>query len=53
MPNLITVTSNADSGTGSLREAIANAQLENTIDFASSLANQLLPNTDEIPWVTA
>jgi hypothetical protein len=51
MPNLITVTSNADSGTGSRKEAIANAQLENTINFASSLSKPTITSTlMKFPW---
>ncbi|RMG15302.1 MAG: choice-of-anchor D domain-containing protein [Cyanobacteria bacterium J055] len=38
----LTVTSAADNGSGSLREAIANAQSGDTIKFASSLANQTI-----------
>lgn len=45
MPNLITVTSAADSGTGSLRAAIAAAQDGDTIQFAQSLANQTITLT--------
>ncbi|MBD2694917.1 DUF4347 domain-containing protein, partial [Anabaena catenula] len=41
----ITVTSNADSGAGSLRQAIANAAAGDTITFASSLANQTITLT--------
>jgi hypothetical protein len=41
MANL-TVTSKADSGTGSLREAISKAKAGDTIQFASSLANQTI-----------
>lgn len=36
---IISVTSAADSGAGSLREAVANAQPGDTIKFASNLAN--------------
>jgi len=36
MPNLITVTSQAGSGTGSRKEAIAPTQLKHTIGFAFS-----------------
>jgi len=39
---IITVTSNADSGQGSLREAIALAQSGDSIQFASNLANQTI-----------
>ena len=42
MSNLITVTSNADSGIGSLREAISSAQPGDTIQFAPGLANQTI-----------
>jgi parallel beta-helix repeat protein len=45
MPNLITVTSAADSGTGSLRAAIAAAQAGDTIQFAPSLANRTITLT--------
>jgi predicted outer membrane repeat protein len=48
MPNLITVTSNANSGQGSLREAIASAQAGDTIQFASSLANQTITLTSQL-----
>ncbi|NMG06777.1 hemolysin [Brasilonema sp. UFV-L1] len=41
----ITVTSNADNGAGSLREAIAQAQSGDTIQFDSSLANQTITLT--------
>jgi hypothetical protein len=41
----ITVTTNADSGAGSLREAIAQAQPGDTIQFDSSLANQTITLT--------
>ncbi|MCU0564983.1 MAG: hypothetical protein MUF49_00095 [Oculatellaceae cyanobacterium Prado106] len=42
MPNLITVTTTADSGLGSLRAAIATAQDGDTIRFSSTLANQTI-----------
>ena len=45
MSNIITVTSNADSGSGSLRNAIATAQAGDTIQFDSSLANQTITLT--------
>ncbi len=45
MSNLITVTSNADSGIGSLREAISSAQPGDTIQFAPGLANQTITLT--------
>jgi Right handed beta helix region/RTX calcium-binding nonapeptide repeat (4 copies) len=45
MPNLITVTSAADSGAGSLRAAIAAAQDGDTIQFAGNLANQTITLT--------
>lgn len=45
MSNIITVTSIADSGSGSLREAIATAQAGDTIQFDSSLANQTITLT--------
>ena len=41
----IIVTSNADSGAGSLREAITNAQSGDTIKFDASLANQTIALT--------
>jgi predicted outer membrane repeat protein len=40
--SVITVTSTADSGQGSLREAIAQAKAGDTIRFAPSLANQTI-----------
>jgi len=40
--NTITVTNNADSGAGSLRQVIASAQSGDTIRFDSSLANQTI-----------
>lgn len=40
--SILTVTSIANSGAGSLREAIANAQSGDTIAFSSSLAGQTL-----------
>ena len=43
--SVITVTSIADNGTGSLRAAIAQAQSGDTIQFASSLANQTITLT--------
>lgn len=43
--SIITVTSTADSGQGSLREAIALAQAGDTIQFASTLANQSITLT--------
>ncbi|MGF1539619.1 MAG: right-handed parallel beta-helix repeat-containing protein [Pleurocapsa sp.] len=39
---VITVTNNADRGTGSLREAIYQANLGDTIKFDSSLSNQTI-----------
>lgn len=42
---IITVTTTADSGTGSLREAIANAQSGDTVKFSSNLANQKITLT--------
>ncbi|MEQ8468160.1 DUF4114 domain-containing protein [Coleofasciculus sp. E1-EBD-02] len=42
---IITVTSAADSGAGSLRAAITQAQPGDTIEFASSLANQTITLT--------
>ncbi|TAE55144.1 MAG: DUF4347 domain-containing protein, partial [Nostocales cyanobacterium] len=41
----ITVTNTNDSGAGSLRQAIANAQPGDTITFASNLANQTITLT--------
>lgn len=43
--NIITVTSAADSGAGSLREAIATAPAGSTIRFASSLAGRTITLT--------
>ncbi|MGQ4648643.1 hypothetical protein [Lyngbya aestuarii] len=43
--NIITVTSTANSGTGSLREAVASAQDGDTIKFDSSLANKTITLT--------
>src|SRR5262249_53673642 len=45
LPSMITVLNDHDSGAGSLREAIANAQSGDTIDFASSLAGQTITLT--------
>lgn len=45
MSNIITVTSTADSGAGSLRAAIAAATPGNTIQFASNLAGQTITLT--------
>ncbi len=42
---ILTVTNNADSGAGSLRQAIADAAAGDTIQFASSLANQTITLT--------
>ena len=42
---IFTVTNNNDSGAGSLREAIANANAGDTIDFDGSLANQTIALT--------
>jgi hypothetical protein len=42
---IITVTTTADSGSGSLREAISNAQSGDTIKFSSNLANQKITLT--------
>lgn len=42
---MLTVTSNADSGAGSIREAIAIAQPGDTIQFDASLANQTITLT--------
>ena len=39
---IITVTSTADNGAGSLRAAVAAAQTGDSIQFASSLANQTI-----------
>ena len=41
----LTVTNNNDSGTGSLREAIATAESGDTIEFDPSLANQTITLT--------
>ncbi|MBH8573993.1 hypothetical protein I8752_13365 [Nostocaceae cyanobacterium CENA369] len=41
----ISVTTTADSGTGSLREAIASAKSGDTIEFASTLANKTIKLT--------
>ncbi|WP_017715812.1 DUF4347 domain-containing protein [Kamptonema formosum] len=41
----LTVTTTADSGAGSLREAIAKAQAGDTITFSSSLANKTITLT--------
>ncbi|MGK7920094.1 MAG: DUF4347 domain-containing protein, partial [Trichodesmium sp.] len=41
----LTVTNNNDSGTGSLREAIATAQSGDTIEFDPSVANQTITLT--------
>ncbi|MBD1938885.1 choice-of-anchor Q domain-containing protein [Microcoleus sp. FACHB-68] len=46
--SILTVTTNADSGVGSLREAIASAQAGDTIQFSSSLANQTISLTSQI-----
>lgn len=43
--SVITVTSIADNGTGSLRAAIAQSQSGDTIQFASNLANQTITLT--------
>lgn len=43
--SIITVTSIADNGTGSLRAAIAQSQSGDTIQFASTLANQTITLT--------
>lgn len=43
--SIITVTTSNDSGTGSLRDAIAVAQSGDTIQFATSLANQTITLT--------
>lgn len=45
MSNIITVTSTADSGAGSLRAAIAAATPGSTIQFASNLAGQTITLT--------
>ena len=45
MPNLITVTSAADSGAGSLRAAIAAAQEGDILQFDQGLANQTITLT--------
>ncbi|MBD2383863.1 beta strand repeat-containing protein [Cylindrospermum sp. FACHB-282] len=43
--SIITVTNSQDSGPGSLRDALANAQAGDTIEFASSLANETITLT--------
>lgn len=43
--SIITVTTNADSGAGSLRQAIANAKAGDTIEFSSTLANKTITLT--------
>jgi hypothetical protein len=45
VPSTLTVTSTADSGTGSLRAEIAAANSGDTIDFAPSLAGQTITLT--------
>jgi hypothetical protein len=45
VPSTLTVTSAADSGTGSLRAEIAAAQSGDTINFAPSLAGQTITLT--------
>lgn len=45
MTNTIVVTTAADSGAGSLREAIATATTATTIQFAPNLANQTIQLT--------
>ena len=45
MATIVTVTSTADSGAGSLRAAIASAQPGSIIKFAPSLANQTIKLT--------
>ncbi|HLP87950.1 MAG TPA: DUF4114 domain-containing protein [Nostocaceae cyanobacterium] len=45
---IITVTNTNDSGAGSLREAIAQAQSGDTIAFASNLANQTITLTSGV-----
>jgi hypothetical protein len=42
---ILTVTTTADNGSGSLRQAIANAQSGDVIRFSSSLANQTITLT--------
>jgi len=44
----VTVSTNADSGLGSLREAISTAQPGDTITFAASLANQTINLTSQL-----
>ncbi|MBW4680265.1 MAG: calcium-binding protein [Microcoleus vaginatus WJT46-NPBG5] len=46
--SILTVTTNADSGAGSLREAIASAQAGDTVQFSSSLANQTISLSSQI-----
>ncbi|WP_013322973.1 calcium-binding protein [Gloeothece verrucosa] len=43
--SIITVTNNADSGVGSLRQAIADAKAGDTIAFSSTLANKTISLT--------
>jgi predicted outer membrane repeat protein len=45
MANILTVTSAADAGAGSLRDAIAQANFGDIIQFAPSLANQTITLT--------
>jgi hypothetical protein len=45
---IITVTTTADSGTGSLREAIANAQSGDTVKFDSNLTNKTITLSSQI-----
>ncbi len=46
---IITVTNNADSGVGSLRQAIANAQVGDTIVFASNVTSITLNSPVVVP----
>ncbi|MBD2039738.1 calcium-binding protein [Microcoleus sp. FACHB-672] len=46
--SILTVTTNADSGAGSLRAAIASAQAGDTVQFSSSLANQTISLSSQI-----
>ena len=45
---LLTVTNNNESGTGSLREALANAQPGDTLEFDPSLSNQTITLTTQL-----
>jgi hypothetical protein len=45
---ILTVTSKANSGAGSLRETISKAKAGDTIQFASSLANQTITLSSQL-----